>query len=429
MAKRVLLLDNSTPYKSNAKKVATINWKLCVLCQEEKNEPLSYPNGRTGATSQSAYISIATEMTKLNDLGVMPNNLDIDLINDGSGIQQTLEKYKAGYHRKCRLKFSTVLNRTEKKIKKKSDNDSNDSNSPVKTRKKMSPTPTKKNICYFCENPTGIKDLHAVTTLNFDNNVKIIATELGIKKLLTKLAVKDMIADDAMYHRNCYMDLRNRYRSHQRKINNQHKLNKVSVDSLVLAELVAYIKETSDDSENVIVFKLSDLTEKYKIRLAEIKGVARDDNFRSHTLKIKLIEHIPELWAEKQGKEVFLTLNENIGSAIHYALNSDMDKDAVKLANAAQVVRKEIFEMSYEFSGVFEDDCELNSVPKSLIALVQMILEGSSFDKMEINSNTARSNISVAIAQLLYFNTVKKARSNAAISHEKEQRSTIPNIS
>ena len=149
-----------------------------------------------------------------------------------------------------------------------------------------------------------------------------------------------MIADDAMYHRNCYMDLRNRHRSHQRKINNQHKLNKVSVDSLVLAELVAYIKETSDDSENVIVSKLSDLTEKYKIRLAEIRGVARDDNFRSHTLKNKLLEHIPELWAEKRGKEVFLTLNENIGSAIHYALNSDMDKDAVKLANAAQVVQK-----------------------------------------------------------------------------------------
>ena len=57
-------------------------------------------------------------------------------------------------------------------------------------------------------------------------------------------------------------------------------------------------------------------------------------------MKNKLLEHIPELWAEKQGKEVFLTLNENIGSAIHYALNSDMDKDAVKIANAAQVVRK-----------------------------------------------------------------------------------------
>ena len=88
-------------------------------------------------------------MTKLNDLGVMPNNLDIDLINDGSGIQQTHEKYKAGYHRKCRLKFSTVLKRTEEKIKKKRDNDSNDSNSPVKTRKKMSPTPTKKIFVTF----------------------------------------------------------------------------------------------------------------------------------------------------------------------------------------------------------------------------------------------------------------------------------------
>ena len=82
-----------------------------------------------------------------------------------------------------------------------------------------------------------------------------------------------MIADDAMYHRNCYMDLRNRHRSHQRKINNQHKLNKVSADALVLAELVAYIKETSDDSENVIVFKLSDLTKNIKLDLQRLKGL------------------------------------------------------------------------------------------------------------------------------------------------------------
>ena len=357
----------------------------------------------------------------------MPFNIDINSINDGSGIHQTLEKNKAGYHKYCRLGFSTTLTR---EIGKKSKNEdvSNESSSPVKTRQKLSPTPTKKNICFFCENSSDKGILHCVTTLHIDNNVKNMATELSDTKLLTKLADRDMIAADAMYHLNCYVGLCNRYRAHSSKSNNKDIRNKVSVDALVVAELVAYIKETSHNEENVILFKLSDLTKKYDKRCAEIMQVDASTitNKRSTSLKERLQKLIPELWIAKQGKEVILTLSENIGPAIQYALNSDMDEDAVKLSNAAQLIRKEMFEMSYKFSGSFEDDCELNSVPQSLISLVHMILEGgSSFDENEINYNTQRKRITVAIAQLLQFNSVKKSRAKAGIRHIKERETPL----
>ena len=43
---------------------------------------------------------------------------------------------------------------------------------------------------------------------------------------------------------------------------------------------------------------------------------------------------------------------------------------------AAQVVRKEIFASSFSFDGSFYANCQQEAVPTSLLAQVNMILEG-----------------------------------------------------
>ena len=88
-------------------------------------------------------------LQQLNDMGVMPLNIHIDRINDGSGIQQTLEKNNAGYHRLCKLKITTAFKRNENTPKRKKEDDSTECVSPVKTRRDLSPTPTKKKIVSF----------------------------------------------------------------------------------------------------------------------------------------------------------------------------------------------------------------------------------------------------------------------------------------
>ena len=85
-----------------------------------------------------------------------------------------------------------------------------------------------------------------------------------------------------------------------------------------------------------------------------------------------------------------------------------------------------MFEKRYEFSGSFEDRCELDSVPKSLITLVQMILGDSCLDEKLNDSDSSRTHISVAIAQLLYFNSVKRSRTNSSIRHIKEREAPLP---
>ena len=52
------------------------------------------------------------------------------------------------------------------------------------------------------------------------------------------------------------------------------------------------------------------------------------------------------------------------------------DNDAVHLARAANIVRRDLFKIMNHFSGSFETTCQQNFVPVSPLALVAMVLNG-----------------------------------------------------
>ena len=81
----------------------------------------------------------------------------------------------------------------------------------------------------------------------------------------------------------------------------------------------------------------------------------------------------PGLRAHSQGKGIVLTFDDDVGGALKKAC--DYDNDAVHLAQAAEVVHNEIFEMNYSFDGSFKLTYEHDAVPPSLMALVSMILD------------------------------------------------------
>ena len=91
------------------------------------------------------------------------------------------------------------------------------------------------------------------------------------------------------------------------------------------------------------------------------------------------------------------------------ACQFDADVEASVLVKAAQIVRRDIFNMTYTFSSNFSSDCEETSVPQSLIALIQMILEGPSIHSQ---SDISCVPAAMSISQLKAFNAVKHARKN-----------------
>ena len=116
------------------------------------------------------------------------------------------------------------------------------------------------NACFFCEEK---ENLHAVTSLSFDESIRKMATQLEDSKLIAKLAAGDMVATEALYHKSCVTKLWNSYQS---CTNGQDKDNessgKISSTGNALDSVVNWLRDTiaiSLDGNTVPVFLLKDL--------------------------------------------------------------------------------------------------------------------------------------------------------------------------
>ena len=140
----------------------------------------------------------------------MPIEVDIKQLDDGSGIEATLAKHHAGWHKSCRLKFSqTKL----KRLKKQQSVEKVSASPSVNTRSCHRPTDLKDDSCFLCNKPGGPDSLHNASTYNIDAKVRKCAIALNDTALLAKLEPGDMIALEAKYHRKCLVNLYNKARA------------------------------------------------------------------------------------------------------------------------------------------------------------------------------------------------------------------------
>ena len=96
----------------------------------------------------------------------------------------------------------------------------------------------------------------------------------------------------------------------------------------------------------------------------------------STRLKERLLSQLPDPREYSEGRGVKLAFSGDIIAALQFAQDYDYDAEAIYLAKAATFVRKEMLTKQQYFNGSVESDCHHQAVPKSLLALVNMILEG-----------------------------------------------------
>ena len=113
----------------------------------------------------------------------------------------------------------------------------------------------------------------------------------------------------------------------------------------------------------------------YSSRLEQL-GAYVPERVNSTRLKERLLSQLPDLREYNEGRGVKLAFSSDISAALQFAQNYDYDAEAIHLAKAATFVRKEMLTKQQHFNGSFESDCHHQAVPKSLLALVNMILEG-----------------------------------------------------
>lgn len=108
MSKRHSLVDpTAQPSTSTVSKPApSTNWDICVLCQAVTDEPLLCPLRNTKKQSVgSGYVSLAEDLVRFRALQHIPMDLNLERLDDGDGIESTLRRHNAGWHKTCRIKF------------------------------------------------------------------------------------------------------------------------------------------------------------------------------------------------------------------------------------------------------------------------------------------------------------------------------------
>ena len=107
-----------------------------------------------------------------------------------------------------------------------------------------------------------------------------------------------------------------------------------------LAELLSYIEETRNESTSSIpVFKLADLAKLYTSRLKQL-GVNISGRIHTTDLKNQILSNFPDMQAHRQGRDILLAFNEDIGLALKRVSESDFDEEAIILSKAAKIVRR-----------------------------------------------------------------------------------------
>lgn len=251
--------------------------------------------------------------------------------------------------------------------------------------------------CFFCSDSSG--DLHHVTTLRLDTRVRQCALELQDTVLLAKLSVGDLISQEAVYHSNCLNSLYYKARKSNRNDDDVNAKEKL-FHGIALAELISYIEDTRAESRK---FKLADLVRMYAGRLQQL-GVEVTSRINSTRLKNRILANIPGMQAQAStsGNDIFLVFKEDLAFALENFLSLDYDNEAMVLAQAATIVRRDMKQSKYTFKGSLEESCQTNSVPTSLLSLTNMLLFGAN---IKVNSErNAQPQASLTVAQLIQFN-------------------------
>jgi len=356
--------SNNCAYVQNME----LDWKRCVICQQEKPEPLRCPlNGPANSCEnvEKIYTSFLGNVVEFRDLGALPVSVSF---SDSTSAADFVVNC-ASWHKSCYLKFNSSKLSKARKRKSKSIDDDKEERPPSKRQA------IKVENCIFCEKGLEEGDLHQVSTFDADSNIRTMITVLQDSKLLVHIDGGDLIAKEAKYHLKCLTSLRNRYRSYFRqKHQEEEKVHTAEHNmnlSRVFVELVSYMEKAV--SSGTSLFKLSEIYSLYVTRLQDL-GVSK--GYNKTKLKERLLEQFPEAQQQFDGRNTVITFNKAVQDMLREALQTrNFSEDTTILAKAATIIRSDIFNHNpFRFNGSFPPNCQQESLPSSLKLLISLMV-------------------------------------------------------
>ncbi len=394
-----------------------LDWNQCVICQQDKPEPLKCPmQGPTNSCVKiDVYSSFLANLKEFRDLDALPTSI---CFGDNVSAADLLT-HRASWHKSCHLKYNNSKLTKARKRKAKHIMDNPEQRPPNKRQA------IEVDCCVFCMEGHEEGDLHQVSTFDADSNIRTMITVLQETELLGRIDGGDLIAKETKYHLKCLTSLRNRYRSHIRKLNQDEEKAHADEENMnmsrVFVELVSFIEKTVGSGTSL--FKLSDIHSLYMNRLKDF-GISK--GFNKTRLKERLLEHFPETDEQFDGRNTIITFNKAVQSILREAMKKrDFSEDAITLAKAATIIRTDIFNhSSFKFTGSFPPHCQENSLPSSLKLLTSLIFNGPNLK----DQDQCESQECLTVGQAIVYNTKKRgsASCTAKTRHSPDHEPPLP---
>ena len=271
------------------------------------------------------------------------------------------------------------------------------------------------SVCFFCDKADKSDTLHEASSFQMDARVRECAQTLQDKFFWAKLSAGDLVAQEAKYHAVCLALL---YQKGKLKSSCYSHEDDTS-QSVALAELIEYIEDYKLKSNTAPIFNRL-----YATRLEQM-GVSPSGTLHSTYLKERLLRRIPGLKAYTEDRDVLLAYDKDIGIGLKKAEMDNCDNEASHIIQVAKMVRSDMFQLRNTFEGSFSTECQDDSVPDSLVALVAMLLEGPSIpDQNEVKATSQQV---LSIAQLIKFNCRNRlSKEQKALYHTRDHETPLP---
>ena len=186
MAKTFQIVDvASLPSLQTQERLET-EWSLCVICQDKSSmDNLVCPGQSERKNVGIGYKSLAENLIKFDELYLLPKTLQLNMIDEGEGVEAALSSNNAKWHKSCRLQFNnTKLERAQKRIQDQGETYENSLIEKSSKRKRSTEAGNDEDTCFFCGESDGKKELHEAATFKLNKNVKKAATLIGDMQLL-----------------------------------------------------------------------------------------------------------------------------------------------------------------------------------------------------------------------------------------------------
>ena len=298
--------DNTSPSISES----AIDWNACILCQTVTLDTLQCPAKSKRSNIGQGYKTFADNLAQFLQIDSLPLPIPhLSQLNDGSGIENTLMKQKAKWHKNCVFLFKKT--KLDRAIDKCSKRQSGEYGGPLckLTRQSMSKPKDHKSVCFFCDEVGSLGvDLHQVMTDDVEQKINKHVHLLQDEKLMAKLGTGDLIAMDIVYHKRCITTV-------TRPVEKELGEDKESIDESILIDLNDFIAEQLA-SEDFGMIKLSDIRNMYTDKCREV-GISRETKVHATRLKERLLSMNADISAHILGRDTVFALKENIRPGQH----------------------------------------------------------------------------------------------------------------